>query len=1786
MLQVFCLGQFRVEINGQPMEIPSRPAQSLFAYLVLNAGRVHRREKLAGLLWPDSTDENARAYLRQGLWRIRKALETNDTSWQDYLQIDEISVSFGRELETFLDADLLLQNKAGEAWSIQELVQRVRVYAGELLPGFYDEWIILDRERLKSAYDQKMRLLLDQLEADQRWEDLLEWGERWIGLGHVPEPAYRALMLAHAMQGDPTAVSAVYQRCQKALSEELGISPSNELRDTYQQLLRGQRPERVQKGPQEIQEIASAPPAPGRSPYKGLESFDVEDAHLFFGREQLTARLLSRLQNTRLLVVVGASGSGKSSLVRAGLVPALKSPARSLSADHLSVKEDWNWQVGIMTPTAHPLQALSGLLGQGHNFPGELAGDAYTLDKTLRKRMANLGGERFLLVIDQFEEIFTLCQDEREREAFLKNLLAAGQADSDGPAAVIIVLRADFYAQCGGYPSLRLALSSQQEYIGPMTTEELRSAIERPAVQNGWSLEPSLVELILHEVRGEPGSLPLLSHALLETWKRRNGRWLTLKGYAEAGGVRGAIARTAEFVFNRQLSARQQPIARNIFLRLTELGEDMTGTRRRAGTSEFMSDLAPVAEVEEVLNTLAVSRLITLSENGVEIAHEALIREWPTLREWLVEDHEGLRLQHHLAEAARHWESLERDPGELYRGARLAQALEWSGNHPGQLNPLEREFLQAGQAEEQRLQLEKEQQQQRELEAAQQVATAEKERAEEQVRSNRRLRLFGAGISLIFLVTLVAAWIALDQRNRASQATHVAHSRELAAAAINNLEIDPQLSIMLALEAVKESRAAGAFDSAEIESALHQAVQFSKQRLVLRGHTRGVYGTAFSPDGTRISTAGKDGTIKIWDAQTGNLIRTLEGHRDEVVVAIFHPNGHWLASSSRDHSVRLWEVKTGAEIWTFPGDQGLPNGIDFSPDGSQLAIAMWDGRIVVLSVFTGKPVLVINSRPFIFWTTYNPDGRMIAAADIQGMVQLFDANTGVELERLDSSSYSQCFLAFSPDGGQLAVTSMDGWIKVWDLATREIRLQITGQPGSGYGPVSFSQDGQFLLTTSSAHNAQVWDSSTGQLVITLSGHTDTVRSADFRPDGRQIVTGSDDGTARIWDFSPLISREVAVIESRQGAGVPPASRRAVFSPDGRWLAAGEGGKGAIGLWDAETGLRVKTLENNHRPAAVTAVDFHPDGQSLASADMGGQITLWDPATGTVKKQWEAHELPVIAIRFDHTGDEIFSLDQDFNIKGWDTWSGELLEDPKAFSGRIHQLAIHPDDASILTTTYLGELSLTDINTGEELKAYYGQIGVVWDLAFNHDGTMIASASEDGSVMVWDTSTGARRYTLEHPLTVPVGLAFSPDDQQLATVGLDASLRLWDVASGTQTLVLAGISGKRPNGVAFSPDGKEIVVSSEEGISLYLADLDDLIKLAEARLARTFTPAECLKYSISAGCSQAEESLAAVQAAPRKTDRLLACHLPDLGGTSFSIFNRLPHEGMIKAAEQLGWDTWSTEPFFLSELRESMQTFTQSGCDLIIVSTFDPASVALPADHPNQRYVFPEAGNEAIWENVWSELYAEDQSSFMAGYVAAAMTETGIVGIFGGAPIPSVLRLMDGFALGVEYYNEQHPSSKKVELIGWQAGGPAAQGKFSSFFSMEEAAKITESFIAEGADIIFPVAGELPMIAASDVALGHKDVFVIGVDEDWAADHPQYASITLTSVVKHLDIPVSLAMEAITNGTFSGGVYVGTLENGGVSLAPFHEFESQVPDDVKEALERIKMEIIEGKIQTE
>jgi WD40 repeat protein/DNA-binding SARP family transcriptional activator len=1462
MLELRVLGQFEVRVNDGVVLLASRPAQSLLAYLALSAGTAHRREKLAGLFWPETDDDNARANLRHALWRIRKAVEAVRVG-RGYLVSDELAVAFDAGADYWLDAGVLVAD--GDA--VHALQNSLAVYRGELLPGFYDEWVAPERERLAAVFQRKMQRLLDRLAEDRRWTDVLEWATRWISVGHAPEQAYRALMQAHAELGNRSGVVLAYQQCCRALFSDLGVEPSSQTQRLFYRL-RAAEADSLKADDNESEARADDEgPAPGTPPFRGLHYFDVGDADLFFGREPLTVTLVRRVRTERFLAVIGASGSGKSSVVRAGLVAAL-SRQDALASGAPSTDDRACWDVHLLTPTALPLAALAGsLTGTGRResacttLLSELGRDPCGLQRFLSQGRAT--GRRALLVVDQFEEVFTLCHDEFEREAFIENLMSATQL---GAAVVVIALRADFYPHCARYASLRQAIAQHQEFVGPMDPAELRQAIELPAARGGWSIEPGLIDLLLRDVGDEPGALPLLSHALLETWHRRRGRRLTLAGYAEAGGIASAIARTADGVFAERLTLAQQPIARRIFLRLTELGEGTQDTRRRAGMSELIRSVDEEPAVRAVLQVLAEARLITLSANAVEVAHEALIREWPLLRDWLNRDRESLRLRRRMTDVAQDWERLGHDPGLLYRGVALSQALDWAADGDD-LDPLEREFLERSEEASEQEARAREAQRLRELAAAQQVAEAERRRADaehqaaaEQRRTTATLRrraLFLAGSLAIALTTAAAAVFfgaqARDQATRAQASGRVAAARELAAAAVSNMSVDAELAALLALQAVTTTYAVDRTWTPEAEDALHRTVPLLRTELVLTGHTAEVVDVTFSPSGQRIATASQDGTARIWNATAGTDQLTLSGHAGAVNAVAFSRDEHLIATASDDSTAKLWDASTGSERVTLSADGQKVNRVAFSPDGGHLATLSGDGTVKIWDTVTGASVLSFSTiddiRPedHAIDIAYRPGEDGLATVSLWGTILEWDlSGNPAPLQMLarghgPDQPQRPRGVAFSPDGEHIAGAGNTA-ATVWSASTGREIFTVVGHSNQIYA-VAFSQDRSRFATGSLDRTARVWDAATGRELLTLVGHQGAVNRVAFSPGGSRLVTASADKTARVWNLGP--AREVLTLPTIQSPG------RVSYSADGSRLVDGRA-DGTAWVWDAASGDQLLTLRRHTDRVIGTA--FSRDGRHLATSSFDGTARLWDAASGEQLRVLSGHTGRVWGVTFSPDGSRLASAGQDGTTRIWHVATGQ--EQMRLPSGPAASVAYSPDGSRLAVGSLLqGLVRIYNPSTGELLLSLSGHKDNVWSVVFSRDGGRLLSVSADGA-RVWETLSGHPLLVLRGPAGADVGAAFSPDGRLIGTVGRDGVAKLWHATTGQELLTLAGPGPEEGlSSIAFSPDGRNLATGGDKAVRMYLVHLDELIALARTRLSRTLTVEECQRYLHQEQCAE-------------------------------------------------------------------------------------------------------------------------------------------------------------------------------------------------------------------------------------------------------------------------------------------------------------------------------------------
>jgi WD40 repeat protein len=980
------------------------------------------------------------------------------------------------------------------------------------------------------------------------------------------------------------------------------------------------------------------------APYVGLTTFQPEDADRFFGREELVDEVVNFLTERRFMSVFGPSGSGKSSLLRAGVIPAVSQ--RSADNGHL-------WPTVLFTPGERPLDECATHLARLLGIPAgsvlaDLTDDPRYLHLAIRQSLVDQPDEvDLLLVVDQFEEVFTLCQDTGQRSQFIAALLAAAFALTSR-VRVVLGIRADFYSRCAEHPDLVEALRDGQILVGPMQAEQLRAAITRPAVRASLMVETALVSTIVSEMVGRPGALPLMSHALVETWRRRRGCTLTLADYEATGGVEGALTQTAERAYT-SLNAEERHAAREVFLRLTALGEGTEDTRRRILTTE-LDHQDPVTTV--VLETLARARLLTLGENTIEIAHETLIRSWPRLRGWLTDNRDDLRIHRQLTEATQTWEGLSRDPGALYRGLQLATAREWCTRRRTRLTSGEQQFLDAS------------------------IAA---QTCEYHTRQRRARRLWILTVSLAIVACLSAATsvIAVYQRQDAATQRTLALSRELAAKANAVAVAQPGASIRLAIAAFLQA------PTTEARSALLTA-QGQPFIARLAGHTGAINAVAFSPDGRVLATAGNDGATTLWDVAIYQETATLTRHTGPIHGIAFSPDGHTLATAGNDGTATLWDVSSHQETTTLTGHTGPIHGIAFSPDGRTLATAGDDGTML-WNVTTHQEITTLtNHTGPIHGIAFSPDGRTLATAGNDGTM-LWNVTTHQEITTLTNHTGPIHGIAFSPDGHTLATAGNDGTATLWDVPSHQETTTLTGHTGAIHG-IAFSPDGHTLATTSGDIN--LWDTTSRREITTLIGHLGTILAVAFSADGHTFATASEDHTVAMWDLN-----------GRTLTSYPlSAHPHMAFSPDGRTLAtAGDGG---TVLWDVATHQEITTLTNH--TGAMNAVAFSPDGHTLATAGDGGTV-LWDVATHQEITTLTNHTGAMNAVAFSPDGHTLATGSYDGTTTLWDVATHQETATLTRHTGPIHGIAFSPDGHTLATAGNDGSVRLWDLDVDNVIK---------------------------------------------------------------------------------------------------------------------------------------------------------------------------------------------------------------------------------------------------------------------------------------------------------------------------------------------------------------------------------------------------------------------------------------------------------------------------------------------------
>jgi WD40 repeat protein/serine/threonine protein kinase/DNA-binding SARP family transcriptional activator len=1031
-----------------------------------------------------------------------------------------------------------------------------------------------------------------------------------------------------------------------------------------------------------VEAVAPAPdlaPIDLVNPYKGLRAFEEADAADFFGREALTQQLLSRLTPTpslplrgggseeggeaRFLAVVGPSGSGKSSVVKAGLIPALRRGVLPGSDE---------WLITEMVPGAHPLEELeAALLRVAVNPPPSLIEQLQKDERGLLravKRTLPASGLDLLLVIDQFEELFTLVDDEAVRRHLMDSLLTA-VTDPRCRLRVVITLRADFYDRPLQYVNFGQLLRAHMGTVIPLSNAELEQAICGPAEGAGATLEAGLVAAIIAEVNEQPGALPMLQYALTELFERRDGQLLTREAYRAIGGVTGALARRAEDVYEG-LDEAGQAAARQLFLRLIALGEDVEDTRRRVLRAEIEAltpddgqkvdaplDVRPSPVISQVIDLYGRHRLLTFDRDPVtraptvEVAHEALLREWGRLRGWLDESHADVRMQRLLATAAGEWIEAQREQSFLLRGARLAQFDGWTEGSAVALTQTERDYLKAS------------------------IELREREAAQREAQRQRELKQISIGL--------------------ASQAL---------------LEIEgssPERSVLLALEALENYPYTW-----QAEQALGQAVLGSNLRLILQHGTQ-VKKARWSPDGTRILTASDDGTARLWDATTGEELLTFYGVSipQFSVLSNSHawsPDGSRIVTGSGDGTVRLWDATTGEELLTFYGHASNTNinSVAWSPDGSRVVAAsgdtakVWDAS--ASSPTYGEELVTLSGHGYgVTVATWSPTGKLIATGDHGGAVLVWDAVTGERLFDLIGHRSGDMIntVWWSPDGTRILTSSDDSTAKVWDTATGEGLVTLSGH--TDYVQVAvWSPSGEQILTGSGDSTARVWDATTGEEVFTLAGHASYLWGGAWSPDGLHIVTWANDPRVRVWDGA---------------TGAEVLSCIAGFVYDVAWSPSGDriviaGADGAVRVWSLSPGLL--TVRGPGGMPTCPA-EWSPEGDRIARGFPDGTIKVWDasassPTYGEELLAISGHPVEVVGIDWCPTGDRIVTSGEDGMLRVWDADTGERLLALAGHSGSVFALEWSPDGTRILSAGYEDHaVRIWDASTGTQLLLFTG-----------------------------------------------------------------------------------------------------------------------------------------------------------------------------------------------------------------------------------------------------------------------------------------------------------------------------------------------------------------------------------------------------------------------------------------------------------------------------------------------
>ncbi|BAZ08590.1 WD-repeat protein [Calothrix sp. NIES-4071] len=1110
------------------------------------------------------------------------------------------------------------------------------------------------------------------------------------------------------------------------------------------------------------------------NPYQGLSAFAEEDAAFFFGREILVNSLVQATHKEPLVAVIGPSGSGKSSVVFAGLIPQLR--------------DEGSWLIESFRPGNQPFYQLASALVRQLEpeiseteklrlVPG-LAADIQegkvTLQQVASRIIEHNSDKRLLLFIDQFEELYTLCQKE-EQDSFANTLLTAIHQKS---LTLVLTLRADFYGYVLSYRPLRDALQKfTPQLVSSMSREELIAAITQPAQKLEVQLEAQLQERILDDVGLQAGNLPLLEFALTRLWSKQQNRMLAHKAYDEIGGVKKALANHAQQIYS-QLSETEQLKAPQVFIQLVRPGEGTEDTRRKATRKEVGEENWGLVTylAGHTARLVVTGRDNKSGEDTVEVVHEALIREWVTLHKWMNANRQFRAWQERLRRAMYEWQQTQRDEGALLRGTALALAEEYLKQRPLDMSEAEQEFIQAS------------------VKLRDRLLKQEEERRKRRIVLTSITSVFFAGFAVFAGYQWRQAEIGQIQAlNQSAKANFTA----------NRNSFDTLIDALRAGKRLQQFPL-GINDQqvqADILTNLGQSVKWVREQNRLQGHQDAIQSVSFSPNGQMLATASHDNTVKLW-RRDGSLLKTLEGHTQQIMSVRFSPDGKTIASGSVDRTVRLWD-SNGNIIRVIPAHDDWVMSVSFSPDGKTIATASADNTVKLWRLDGQLLSILKGHQDLVRQVSFSPKGDQIITVSNDKTVKFWSLDGKKLLKTFDKHSGAVISTDLSDDG-MIATGSVDGTVKLWDQKGTLLKtLEHSGQVWS----VSISRDGQIIVSSSDDGTVRLW-ARDGRLLDTWLSHEGAIPSVTFSPDGKILATVGNDGIAKLWQ----VNRSwLTVLVGHQDNALSGK-----FSLDGKLIASASS-DGTVRIWSREG--KLLSIRTGHK-GKVNTVSFSPDGKTIVSGGDDTTIKLWS-LDGQAQRTLGQHKDRVVSVSFSNDGQTIASASADGTAKLWSLDGKEPIT-LKGHKNRVLSIAISPDKQTIATAGDDKTVKLWSFR-GQQLRTLKGHKREIWSVGFSPDGKTIVTASGDKTINLW-RSDGTLITTLSRQTATVLDASFSPDGKMIASASSDRTIKLWR-SDGTLITTLSGHSDM-VHSVSFSHDSKWLVSAGGDKLVL-LWDVSDI-----------------------------------------------------------------------------------------------------------------------------------------------------------------------------------------------------------------------------------------------------------------------------------------------------------------------------------------------------------------------